>query len=116
MSLYRDGVWEDVTRFGRRVFKQAQRSKAAAMPVRLIAVTAPDGALLALCTSQVDAHRVCKPVAGARMWRCFPNCGPADVALVTPSPLAACPARTARSAGCRNSGDGDRKTSAPCPS
>ena len=35
MSLYReagdmygDGAWEDVTRFGRRVFKQAQRSKA----------------------------------------------------------------------------------------
>ena len=35
MSLYReagdmygDGVWEDVTKYGRRIFKQAQRSKA----------------------------------------------------------------------------------------
>ena len=35
MSLYReagdmygDGVWEDVNKYGRRIFKQAQRSKA----------------------------------------------------------------------------------------
>jgi hypothetical protein len=39
---------------------------------RMIAVIAPDGTLLGLFTSQVDAHLVAKP-AGATMWRCSPN-------------------------------------------
>ena len=38
----------------------------------LIAVIAPDGTLLGLFTSQVDAHLVAKP-ANATMWRCRPN-------------------------------------------
>ena len=38
----------------------------------LLAVIAPDGTLLGLFTSQVDAHLVAKPVGGT-MWRCRPN-------------------------------------------
>lgn len=38
----------------------------------IIAVIAPDGTLIGLFTSQVDAHLVAKPV-GATMWRCRPN-------------------------------------------
>ena len=38
----------------------------------LIAVIAPNGTLLGLFTSGVDAHLVAKP-AGATMWRCSPN-------------------------------------------
>ena len=38
----------------------------------MIAVIAPDGTLLGLFTSQVDAHLVAKPVGGT-MWRCRPN-------------------------------------------
>jgi hypothetical protein len=38
----------------------------------IIAVISPDGTLLGLFTSQVDAHLVAKPVGGT-MWRCRPN-------------------------------------------
>ena len=40
--------------------------------IQMIAVILPDGTLLGLFTSQVDAHLVAKPVGGT-MWRCRPN-------------------------------------------
>jgi hypothetical protein len=49
----------------------------------LIAVIAPDGTLLGVFTSQVDAHLVAKP-AGATMWRCRPNSQECSVVVHTP--------------------------------
>ena len=50
----------------------------------LLAVTSPDGTLLALETSGVDAHLVAKPVPGARVFRCFPNCQSPELIAQTP--------------------------------
>ena len=49
----------------------------------MIAVIAPDGTLLGLFTSQVDAHLVAKP-ANATMWRCRPNSQECSVVVHTP--------------------------------
>eukprot|EP01043_Picozoa_sp_COSAG02_P056786 COSAG02_NODE_6787_length_3361_cov_5.477928_4_plen_76_part_00 len=40
----------------------------------MIVVITPDGAMLGLFTSQVDAWKVAKPI-GASMWSCTPNSG-----------------------------------------
>ena len=40
----------------------------------LLAVTAPDGRLISVETSGVDAWLACKPIPGGRVWRVYPNC------------------------------------------
>ena len=51
----------------------------------LLVVTAPDGTLLSVDTSQVDAWLTCKPVPGARIWRCHANCS--SPRMVAQSPV-----------------------------
>ena len=53
----------------------------------LVAVTAPDGTLLSIETSQVDAWLRCKAVVGGKMFRCYPNCtAPELIAQSPPAP------------------------------
>ena len=49
------------------------------MAPEFLAVISSQGELLALCTSGVDAWLKCKPVEGARVWRCSPNSDEAEV-------------------------------------
>ena len=61
-----------------------------------LAVTAPDGRMLGLYTSGVDAWQRAKPVAGARVSRVRPNADGAEV-VASAAPEAPPPAAPARS-------------------